>query len=298
MSKKTKAAIIVLFFLGLLSLAVLYIHSHNIAVFNPKGTIAAQERKLMLITLSLSVIVVVPVFLLTFFIVWKYRASNTKTKKRYEPEYSNKFLELLWWGIPGAIILILAIITWNSSHTLDPFKPIDTSKQPITIQVVALNWKWLFINPESDIATVNYVDIPVNMPINFHITSDAPMNSFWVPQLAGQIYAMSGMDTQLHIEATSIGSYSGSSANISGDGFAGMKFAVQAVSQQDYAKWVSSIQHSSSKKLTALEYNRLAEPSENNPRANYAGLESDLYNTIIDKYMSGHAAGGSGGMHH
>jgi cytochrome o ubiquinol oxidase subunit II len=299
MSKRTKAALIILFFAGLLGLAIYYVHSHNVPILNPKGTIAAQEKHLMVITLLLSTLVVVPVFAMAIFIVWKYRVGNTKTKKRYEPDWANnRFLETLWWGIPCAIIVVLAIITWNSAHALDPFKPIDTSKKPITIQVVALNWKWLFIYPSENVATVNYIKIPINTPVSFHITSDAPMNSFWVPQLAGQIYAMSGMDTQLHLEASQVGTYNGSSANISGDGFAGMKFQVQAVSAGDYSKWVNSIKQSSDKFLSTSNYEQLARPSENNPHSDYSGVSSDLYDTVINKYMTGHAAGGSGGMQH
>lgn len=299
MSKKIKAAGIVLLFLAMFVAAVLYWRGHNIAVFNPAGTIASKERSLMMITLLLSVIVVVPVFALTIFIVLRYREGNTKPNKKYSPEWANsRWLELLWWAIPCAIILVLAVITWTSSHALDPFKQIDAGKKPLTIQVVAMNWKWLFIYPEQNIATVNYADIPVNTEVDFHITSDAAMNSFWVPQLGGQIYAMAGMDTQLHLSADKAGSYDGSSANISGKGFAGMKFAVQSVSQSDFDQWVDAVRASSSG-LSSSEYTKLAMPSQDNPRATYAPVQSNLYSNIIDKYMSvpSQSADMHGGMH-
>lgn len=299
MSKKIKAATIVLLFLALFAAAAVYWHTHSIAVFDPAGTIAAKERNLMVITLLLSVIVVVPVFALTIFIVLKYRESNTKPNKKYSPEWANsRWLELLWWAIPCAIILTLAIITWTSSHALDPFKQINAGKKPLTIQVVAMNWKWLFIYPEQNIATVNYADIPVNTEVDFHITSDAAMNSFWVPQLGGQIYAMAGMDTQLHLSASKTGSYNGLSANISGQGFSGMKFTVQSVSQSDFDQWIDAVRASSSS-LSTDTYAKLAMPSQDNPRAAYAPVQTNLYSNIIDKYMSvsNQSTDMHGGMH-
>ncbi len=145
----------------------------------------------------------------------------------------NVGIELVWWAIPFAIVIALSGITWTSSHDLDPYKPIISATPPITIEVVALDWKWLFIYPQQGIATVNMVEFPAQTPINFVITADAPMNSLWIPQLAGQIYAMPGMSTQLHLESFSVGTYDGSSANLSGAGFSGMKFKAHAVSQAD-----------------------------------------------------------------
>lgn len=288
MSKKIKVAILIALFMGVVLVAGWYVHSHNIAVFNPKGTIAAKERSLMIFTLLLSVIVVLPVFTLTFFIVWRYRATNKKAK--YTPDWDrSRTLEFFWWAIPCAIIFVLAIVTWRSSHELDPFQPIST-KKPLLVQVVALDWKWLFIYPDQHIATVNYMDIPVNTPVTFEITSDAPMNSFWVPQLGGQIYAMSGMTTKLHLQASQMGSYNGSSANISGKGFAGMHFVVNATSAQDYNAWVKQVSNSP-KHLSQAGYDKLAQPSENNPHTNYSHVQNELYNGVIAKYMPGHAPG-------
>ena len=218
MMNKSKFIAIGLLILGAIAGVALLLHGHTIDVLVPKGTIAKKELDLLVTATLLMLIVVIPVFVLTFTIAWKYRASNTKAK--YTPDWDhNRAIETVWWAIPFVLILILSVITWQSSHELDPFKPLASSKQPITIQVVALQWKWLFIYPEQHIATVNYVQFPVDTPVNFVITSDAPMNSFWIPQLGGQIYAMAGMSTQLHLMATDPGSYNGSSVTPQRTGF-------------------------------------------------------------------------------
>jgi cytochrome o ubiquinol oxidase subunit 2 len=225
MGKKYKIIFGVLVIGVLIAVAVKYLKTVNIEVFNPKGSIAEKQRNLIIFASLLSLLVIIPVYILTFTFLFKYRETNKKA--RYTPDWDhNRIYETIWWGIPIAVILLLSIVTWNSTHALDPYKPLSSSEKPLDIQVVALQWKWLFIYPEQNVATVNYVQIPVNRPVTFTITSDAPMNSLWIPQLGGQIYAMSGMSTQLHLIANHAGSYNGSSANISGEGFAGMRFKV------------------------------------------------------------------------
>jgi cytochrome o ubiquinol oxidase subunit 2 len=269
-----------------IGLIVSVTYGHNIPVLNPKGFIADQERNLILITFGLGLIVVIPVFILLFSIAWKYREGNTKAK--YEPEMGgSKKLEALWWGIPCAIILVLAIITGISTHALDPYKPIASSVKPINVEVISLDWKWLFVYPDQHLATLNYMNIPKNTPINLQITSDAPMNSFWVPSLAGQVYAMSGMTTQLHIMADTTGSYNGSSANISGKGFAGMHFTVNSMNQSDFTSWAqNSFNSNQIPLLTGDAYNKLSQPSQNNPDTTYMLMDNNLYNEVIMKYMS------------
>jgi cytochrome o ubiquinol oxidase subunit 2 len=216
-------------------------------------------------------------------IAWRYRAGNERA--RYTPDWDgNRGLELTWWGIPLAIISVLAVITWQSSHQLDPSRPLASSQSPLTVQVVALDWKWLFIYPDQHLATVNYVRLPVGRPINFQITADAPMNSFWIPQLGGQMYAMAGMSTQLHLMASQAGNYAGSSANISGRGFAGMRFTAQAVAPADFDTWVAASQHGAGH-LTTSAYRNLARPSQDNPVATYAAVQPGLYDAIIMDYM-------------
>jgi cytochrome o ubiquinol oxidase subunit 2 len=216
MSRKYKFIIAGLLLAAIIALAVVYFHSVNIAVLDPKGTVGEQEKHLMLFALGLSLIVVIPVFTLLFTFAWRYRASNHHYKNRkYSPDWDHSIiLETVWWLIPTVLIAILSVTAWNSSHQLDPYRSLASSKQPLTIQVVALDWKWLFIYPQQGVASVNFVQFPANQPVRFQITADAPMNSFWIPQLGGQIYAMPGMATELNLSADQNGNYYGSSAHI------------------------------------------------------------------------------------
>ncbi|MGL4539768.1 MAG: ubiquinol oxidase subunit II [Candidatus Rhabdochlamydia sp.] len=283
MKKKYKVLFFILLTLAVIALSVVYLSSINIAVLNPKGTIALKERNLFIIITLIMLIVVIPVFVLTWVISWKYREGN---KAKYTPDWDKHLLsESIWWGLPCAIVLAMGILVWKGSHELDPFKPLESNKKPIRVQVVALQWKWLFIYPEQNIATVNFLQFPEQTPINFEITADAPMNSFWIPELGGQIYAMPGMKTKLHLIANEEGSFKGSSANLSGRGFAGMTFIAKASSQLEFEDWVESIRESSNF-LNLREYNRLAEPSENNPVASYVLQKEDLYDWIVRKYMA------------
>lgn len=283
MSKLGKAVIITLLVLFGLFLLIKNVPVHNVVVLNPKGVIASKERDLMITATLLMLIVVIPVFIMLAAFSWRYRAGNKKAK--YTPDWDHNILaEFIWWALPCAIILVLGILAFRSSNELDPSRQLDTATQPITVQVVALQWKWLFIYPEQNIATVNYLDFPVATPVNFQITSDAPMNSFWIPQLGGQIYAMAGMNTQLHLMANQVGSYRGVSANISGRGFADMHFTARATSSADFTKWVSAAKRSPYS-LSLDEYNSLAEPSENNPPTAYSSADPGLYHQIVMKYM-------------
>lgn len=283
MNKKSKLAFLILLVLGLVALAVWYFHGRSIAVLDPQGPIALQERNLIGFAVLLSLLVVIPVFTLTALFAWRYREGNTKAT--YSPELDHsRVAETIWWLIPSALILILSVVAWNSSYQLDPYKPLASANPPLTIQVVALNWKWLFIYPQQHIATVNFVQFPAQTPLNFEITADAPMNSFWIPQLGGQIYAMPGMSTQLHLMANQNGSFRGSSANISGEGFSGMNFTAKASSRSDFDQWVRSVQQSPNS-LSPTTYRQLVKPSQNNPVASYTADDVSLYTTIINAYM-------------
>lgn len=266
----------------ILALIVIAARAGDMQLLNPAGSIASQQRDLMIFAAALSLIVIVPVFVLTFFIVWRYRDGNVKAK--YRPDWdSNKKLEALWWGVPSVIILVLAVVTYKTSHSLDPYRPIASENQPITIQVVAMEWKWLFIYPEQNIATVNYIQFPEDTPINFEITSDASMNSFWIPKLGGQIYAMTGMQTKLHLIADEPGTYTGSSANLSGEGFSGMKFSAIATSKEKFNDWVQQVWQAPDR-LTAEKYQELSKPTHDEPMHLYNGRDENLYATIIGKY--------------
>lgn len=260
-----------------------FIKTNPITIFSPKGIVAQQEKQLIIAFIVLMLLVALPAVVLTFFVAWKYRATNTKATYTPDAHHSKK-LEILWWLVPTGIVLILATLTWKMTHILDPYQPLKSTIKPITIQVVALQWKWLFIYPEQQIATVNFIQFPVNTPVNFQLTADAPMNSFWIPQLGGQMYAMSGMITQLHLMTDHPGEYAGSTAEISGAGFAGMRFTAKASSQRDFEVWVQSVKKSK-QVLTSAVYAQLAHPSENMPVIYYASVEKDLYNQIVMKDM-------------
>ncbi|HEY4516401.1 MAG TPA: ubiquinol oxidase subunit II [Candidatus Paceibacterota bacterium] len=268
---------------GAILAVVLLLQGHTFAVLEPAGLIAAQERSLLITATLLTLIVVIPILALTFFFAWWYRAGNKGA--RYTPnEEHGAMAELVWWAIPFEIVLVLGALTWTSTHELDPYKKLAVLGHPLTVQVVALQWKWLFIYPEQHIATVNFLALPIDRPVEFHITSDAPMNSFWIPQLGGQIYAMAGMSTKLHLVASKAGTYAGGSANYSGDGFAQMKFKVIATSEDAFDAWVRGVQTSSGT-LTLHEYSSLADPSTADPPSFYGTVEDNLYTTILMKFM-------------
>jgi len=304
MRKKLKIAAAIVVGLALLAALALFLQSVNIPVLDPKGLIAHEQRNLIIFTVILSLFVIVPVYAMTILFAWRYREHH-KTS-RHAPEWAKSHvIEGLMWGVPLVIILILSVVTWRTSHSLDPFRPIDSNKKPLTIQVVSLQWKWLFIYPEQKIATVNYFQMPKDVPVTFEITSDAPMNSFWIPALGSQIYSMNGMTTKLHLVANEVGKYNGMSANISGAGFADMKFVAEAVEPADFIKWVAGIQKSTNE-LDLAEYEELAKPSSHVHTTEYVLAKEDLHRTIVMKYMApagsskegehagGHDHGGSG----
>lgn len=278
---KKSIVLAALFAVALLVATAVYLWNTDIAVIHTAGPIAALEWRVILITVLLSGIVVVPVFWLLFYFAWKYRAGSPAAEAHHRPDWDHdsRAAEIAWWLAPSAIIVVLSVVAWVSSHTLDPYKPLPGGT-PIEIQVVALEWKWLFIYPQEGIASVNMLEIPVGTPIHFSLTADAPMNSFWVPKLGGQIMVMPGMSTQLNLRADRAGEFSGSSANISGEGFSGMGFVVRAVTKDEYDVWVASVRTSSAP-LDASSYARLASPTSNNKMATYSLIDSHLYNEIL-----------------
>lgn len=283
MNKRYQVALFILICLGIVAFLVMFSLRGNIDVIDPKGMIGVKQRDLLVLATFLMLLIVVPVVIIAVVFAWKYRVGNSKAK--YDPHWNDNFLaECIWWGLPCIIIAVLSVITWKGCYELDPFKPLASDKKPLTVQVVALDWKWLFIYPEQGIASVNFFQIPKGTPVNFEITSDAPMNSFWIPALGGQIFAMPGMRTELHLIADELGTFRGVSANLSGRGFSGMTFKVKSSSQVDFDKWVKSLQRSK-KKLDLDEYAKLVEQSENNPVTLYLLKEKDLFHSILMKYM-------------
>src|SRR5882762_3679523 len=229
-------------------------------VLDPKGPIAAAERQILFNSLGIMLAIVIPTILATLGAAYWFRASNRRA--RYMPDfaYSGR-LELLVWSIPIMTVLLVGGVAWVGSHDLDPPKPIASAVKPVRVQVVSLDWKWLFIYPEQGIATANQLTIPVGTPVSFELTSSSVMNSFWVPQLGGQIYTMAGMTTRLHLQADHPGTYRGVSANYSGEGFADMRFNVDAVPPEKFAQWVDAARNAGPV-LDAQAYVDLAKPSK------------------------------------
>ena len=251
-------------------------------LLDPVGQIGVDEKNLIITATLLMLLVVVPVILMTLVFAWKYRASNKNAT--YAPKWSHSTkIEVVIWTVPILIIIALGVITYKSTHALDPYRPIESDVKPVTIEVVAMDWKWLFIYPEQGIATVNKIVFPANTPVNFRITSDTVMNSFFIPGLGGQIYAMAGMQTKLHLIANKNAELDGISANYSGAGFTGMKFKAIATSQAEFDAWVSEVK-ASPKQLDTAEYAALTKPSQNNPVELYSSYAPNLFQTIIDKY--------------
>ncbi len=260
-------------------------------VLAPAGDIAIQQRDLLVFSVLLMLLVIVPVMALTVYFAWKYRASNKQTEEEYSPDWDHStHLELVIWAVPLLIIICLGAVTWTGTHLLDPYRPLDRIKdgeavseahKPLQVEVVALDWKWLFIYPEYGIATVNELAAPVDRPIRFHITSSGVMNSFYVPALAGQIYAMPGMETKLHAVINRPGEYTGFSANYSGDGFSNMRFAFYGMDDEAFNQWVAKVRAGGSA-LDRDAYLELERPSEKVPVIYYSGIEPQLFDAVVN----------------
>ena len=259
----------------------------DLVVLHPYGAVAAQQGRLIVISTVLMLLIVVPVLGLTLFFAWRYRASNTQAT--YTPDWDHSTaLELVIWTAPLLIIIALGAVTWINTHTLDPYRAlrgIDATRavpagmKPLVVDVVALDWKWLFIYPELGIASVNELAAPVDVPIQFKITSSSVMNSFFIPALAGQIYAMPGMQTELNAVINHAGDYDGFSANYSGAGFSGMHFKFHGLSHEDFELWVQAARSEGA--LTRDGYMQLARPSEREPVRRYSSVAGGLYDAIL-----------------
>jgi cytochrome o ubiquinol oxidase subunit 2 len=269
--------------IGFAGLLGMFAHAGGVPLLMPSGAIGIGERDLMLHATFLMLIVVVPVFLLIILIAWRYRAANTHAK--YTPDWEHSTMEeFIWWVIPFEIVLVLGALTWSSTYQLDPSRTLSETVQPYTVQVVALPWKWLFIYPEEGVASVNELALPTNRPIEFQITADAPMNSFWIPALGGQMYAMTGMTTELNLIAAHAGTYSGRSANYSGEGFAQMTFTARAMDEAEFNAWMGQAK-ASSMMLTPDAYASLAAPSDAGP-VRYYGMVTMTFADIVNKFMA------------
>ena len=263
---------------ALLSLAL----SGCTGVLDPQGPIGAAQKLILIDSVVIMLMIVVPVIVATIAFAWYFRASNPRAF--YWPDWAfSGHLELIVWAIPALVITFLGGIAWFGSQALDPFRPIASQKRPIEVQVVSLDWKWLFIYPEDGVATVNQLVVPIGTPIHFRLTSAGVMNAFFVPQLGSMIYTMAGMASQLHLQADKPGEYLGMSAQFSGEGFATMSFKVNAVSDATYAKWLADTLTSNARPLDEAAYVDLVKPSLAVAPTTYTPVQRGLFEIIMDR---------------
>jgi cytochrome o ubiquinol oxidase subunit II len=261
--------------------AVLVSSCRQAGVLDPQGPIAAQELLLLINSTAIMLVVVVPVILATLGFAWWYRASNPHASRSLDESYEGR-AEFVVWSIPALIVILLGGVIWIGSHQLDPRAPIPADTKPLQVEVVALDWKWLFIYPEQGVAAVNQLVIPAGTPVHFRLTSATVMNSFFVPQLGSQIYTMGGMTTHLNLLADEPGEYPGFSANFSGDGFPEMRFIAKAVPAGDFDSWVATAR-STGPALDDASYAQLAKPSKAVPPMTYRSVEPNMFERIIDE---------------
>jgi cytochrome aa3-600 menaquinol oxidase subunit 2 len=248
-------------------------------VLNPKGPVAHEELRLIIISVILCAVIIIPVLGIFVYITIRYK-DKPDNKAPYQPEWADsKVLEVIWWGIPIVIIAILGVFT--AKTTLTVAKPPVKDVKPIVVQVTSLDWKWMFTYPDKKIATVNYAEIPAGVPVQFILTSDAPMNSFWVPQLGGQEYTMPGMSMGLWLQADKTGEYFGSGANFTGKGFAHMQFRVKSVTQADFDKWAAGVKKTAPV-LTKAGYDKLSKPSTEK-ELSFSSYPKGLFENIVNK---------------
>ena len=262
----------------------------DLVVLDPAGDVARQQGDLIVISTVLMLLVILPVMALTIFFAWRYRAANKDAT--YKPDWDHSTqLELVIWSAPLLIIICLGAVTWVATHLLDPYRPlartgpgqaIAADVKPLDVQVVALDWKWLFIYPEQGVATVNELALPVNRPIRFRISSSSVMNSFYIPALAGQIYAMPGMETKLHGVFDRTGNFDGFSANYSGAGFSNMRFKVKSLPMSEFDQWIAAAKASPQGELDRMAYLKLEKPSEKEPVRRFAAVDPQLFDAVVN----------------
>ncbi|MCI0511319.1 cytochrome bo3 quinol oxidase subunit 2 [Chromohalobacter marismortui] len=282
--------------LGVLPLIAVLLSGCDAALVDPKGLIGEQLKSLIITAFWLMMIVVIPVIVMTVVFAWKYRHSNHAAKYLPDWAHSNK-IEVVVWLVPCIIILFLGIITWKTSHSLDPHKPLAPASETMEVQVVALDWKWLFIYPKQGIATVNQVAMPVDVPVHFRVTSASVMNSFFIPTLGSQIYAMAGMDNDVYLVANETGVFAGKSSNYSGRGFSEMTFDALALSKDDFEDWVDKVGQAPQTLSFKGSYQELAEPSTDHPVEYFSDVTPNLYRNIIQSFKGGSGQSGHGEGH-
>lgn len=266
-----------------ITLLPLFLCGCDLGVMSPAGPVGRDQLLILVDSLAIMMVIIVPVLLAVVAFAWYFRASNDKAF--YLPEWEfNGTLELVVWSIPMLMIIVLGGVAWYGSHALDPYNPLPVAKgeKPLEVQVVSMDWKWLFIYPEQGVAAVNQLYLPTGRPVHFSITSASVWNAFFVPSLGGMIYSMAGMTTQLNLQADKAGVYPGLSAMLSGDGFSDMHFDVHAVAADDFSKWVDTAK-ASPDVLDTAGYAKLAGVSGSAPVATYKSADPNLFASIVNE---------------
>lgn len=254
------------------------------ALLDPRGPIALAEKTILIDSLAIMLVIVVPTIVATLGFAWWFRASNQRARYRPEWHFSGG-IELVVWSIPVMVVLLLGGVTWIGSHQLDPARPLNSAQAPIDIQVVSLDWKWLFIYPDQGVATVNELVVPAGVPLHFTLTSASVMNTFFVPQLGSMIYTMNGMATQLHLQTDGPGTYRGLSGHFSGDGFSDMHFEVRALEASQFDAWAQAT-HGASRVLNTSSYTALMQPATERQPTAYGSVEAGLFDKIVSQHIA------------
>ena len=253
-------------------------------LMSPQGPVGSDEKTILLNALGVMLVIVVPTILATLLFAWWFRASNRRARYRPTFTYSGR-IELVTWSIPILVVLFLGGLTWVSSHTLDPAEPLKSKAPAVSVQVVSLDWKWLFIYPDQGVASVNALVVPAGAPIHLKLTSSSVMNTFFVPQLGGMIYTMNGMADDLYLQADHPGVFAGRSAHFSGDGFSDMHFDVHAVTPAAFAVWAGQTRRAGPM-LDAAGYAALAKQSSNVTPFTYRNVSPDLFDRVVQQSLA------------
>jgi cytochrome o ubiquinol oxidase subunit 2 len=264
--------------------ALLLLGGCQSALLDPRGPVGRAEKLILVNSLAIMLAIVVPTIIATLVFAWWFRASNKRATYLPTWEFSGR-IELVVWSIPLMVILLLGGVTWISSHDLDPARPLESESRAIDIQVVSLDWKWLFIYPDQRVAVVNELVVPAGVPLHFSLTSASVMNTFFVPQLGSMIYTMNGHATQLYLQADEPGSYYGRSAHFSGDGFSDMEFQLRAVSAAEFDAWVTSTR-ASARSLDTASYTRLMQQSIEPRPLMFSAVEPGLFDRIVMQHIA------------
>jgi len=273
------------FLVGILPACVL-LASCQEGVLDPRGPVGRAERVILYDATAIMLAVVIPVILLTLLFAWWFRAGNRRAKYRPDWEYAGR-IELIIWAIPALVVLFLGGMAWIGSHELDPPKPLQSAVPALEVEVVALDWRWLFIYPHERIATVNRLMVPAGVPIHFRLTSTSVMNSFFIPELGSQIYTMAGMTTQLNLQADRAGSYKGISAQFSGPGFSDMRFTLVADSAAAFDSWVSEVRERGGT-LDSATFAELARPNKAGGELTYGSVPEDPFEMVAHGHINTH----------